>query len=743
MQRWGMALAIMAGCWWGVLWPVLVCLLLALAAGRGRASAWLWMPVACLYGVWQMQTGLAQRLPDDLQGKTLTFTGQVISVPENQARIRFGRRQQEQHFTFETDDHPDWPGSHRIRVSSYDPPRAVNGGERLQVQLKLKAGRGLYNATGLDLARHDLAQGVAARATLKGVELLEPGAGLSHWRQRFAGALQDAVASSPIAKGVLPALVVGDRSGLDNRLLADFQATGAAHLLAISGLHVAIVAGAIWWLGRLLLVPLCQWLWPFTRRFTQQQLAWLPALFVAAGYSALAGFSLPTQRALVMLLVLAVASLRRREVSVWNSLGWALLAVLLTQPLSALSQSLWLSFAAVAVIAALMMGHSGRRLMLLLPVQIMLLSAALFSQWSLLAPVANLVLIPLYSLLIIPLTLLGVLSGLEGLLEGAGAAVELSVLIMRWLAQLSAPMGANLPLPTVTSALCLMAGLFLWLLPAVPFPKRLLPFWLLPWLTQSLAPLEEGQWELTAFDVGQGLALAVRTRDHLLLYDTGASWSEGSMARSIILPWLSRNGVVPDRMVISHGDNDHAGGNRDFAGSIPRLSGEPDRVPGSAACVAGDAWNWDGVRFSVLWPPEDRPAGNDASCVVLVEGKGWRLLLPGDISRDVEYRMLGQWPEVDLLVLAHHGSQSSTSAALLREVRPDWALASAGYQHYFGHPHRAVLSRLASSGVTVLRTDEDGMIVFRGDGHDNVPLITKWRQQHARPWQQPAGWRFW
>lgn len=742
MQRWAIALALVAGCWSGALWPVAVCLLLALLLSRGR-PVWWWLPVACLYGVWQLQAGVQQRLPSTLEGRTLTFTASVVSIPENRRRFRFGQWQQEQHFTVLVEEHPLWPGQHRIRVSSYDPDQQVRAGERLQITLKLKAGRGIYNATGLDLARHDLAAGLAARATLKSSVRLQAGDGLVAWRERLSRSLADAVSTSPSARAVLPALVVGDRAALDGPLLAGFQTTGAAHLLAISGLHVAIVAGAIWWLGRLFLAPLCQKVWPASRRLTQQQLAWGPALLVALGYSALAGFSLPTQRAVIMLSVVALASVMRYQANLWSSLGWALLVVLVVQPLSALSESLWLSFAAVAVIALLMMGHGGRRLMLLLPLLMTLLSAALFGQWSLLSPLANLLLIPLYSLLIIPLTLFGAVTGLRGVLEASGTAVELSVVIMEWLSRFSAPAAAALPLPSLLSGLCLMAGAFLLFLPAIPFPRLLLPIWLLPWLTQSLPPLVHGQWELTAFDVGQGLAVAVRTRDHLLLYDTGASWPGGSMAQSVIRPWLRRYRLSPDRLIISHGDNDHAGGSQDFPDDVLRLSGEPERVPGSQPCIAGQQWQWDGVRFSVLWPPRPAPDGNDASCVLLVEGNGWRVLLPGDIGREVEYRLLGQWPRAQLLVLAHHGSKSSTSAALLREVQPGWALASAGYRHYFGHPHADVVERLVRSGVTVLRTDRDGMIVFRGYGHDNDPLITKWRQQHARPWQRPAGWRFW
>ena len=237
--------------------------------------------------------------------------------------------------------------------------------------------------------------------------------------------------------------------------------------------------------------------------------------------------------------------------------------------------------------------------------------------------------------------------------------------------------------------------------------------------------------------------MVIRTREHLLIYDAGPSWPGGSMAAQSMRPWLSVTGQQVDRTVISHGDNDHAGGLTDLPASGLLLSGEPHRVPGSQLCQAGDQWRWDGVTFTVLWPRESGREGNGASCVLHVDGAFASALLPGDIGLQEEYRLLGALAPVDLLVLGHHGSKSSTSDALLRQLQPDVALVSAGYRNRFRHPHPQVLNTLDSAGITVLRTDLDGMIVFRQGGVDNGRLITKWRQAYARPWHGPARWRFW
>ena len=743
---WIAGLAMVAGVRIGVLWPLCMMLLMALL-WRPRKKALLLAAVAYTAGVWQLQWAISQQLPSNLEGQTLRFEAQVVALPQTVHEYRFGRWRWRQTLLLEVWGNNLWPGRHRLRVNYYAPPAPLHAGERGQIALKLRSGRGQYNLAGPDRARRDLAQGIHARGSVQQWRGVSQGDGFLRWREQLANTLAASLQGSPVGTSVVPALIVGDRSRLTTQQWQVFQSTGAAHLLAISGLHIALVAGLAGWLGRWCLMPFCQYIAPALRRYTLQQLAWCPALLAAVGYSAMAGFSLPTLRAVTMLAVVAISSCLRQPLSLWRSLAVALGVVRVVFPLSALSESLWLSFGAVAAIGWLAMGQGSRRLIVLLPVMMSVLGAVLFEQWSLSAPLANILLIPLYSFLVIPLALCGALTGSSVLLQGAATGIELSSWLMEGLA--GAVIVPGVPLPGALAGACVIVALAVLMVPAVPFPRRLLPLFLVPWLAQRPAPLPHGEWELTVFDVGQGLALAVRTREHLLLYDTGSSWPGGSMAASIVVPWLNRWGQVPDRIVVSHGDNDHAGG---LGAILPVMgdspvviSGEPERVANSVPCHAGQNWRWDGVRFRVLWPRrgDGNAHGNDASCVLHVEGGSLSLLLPGDITRESEYPLLGHWPQSDLVVLAHHGSRSSTSAAFLRETSPEWAIASAGYRHHFGHPHAQVLERLRASGVTVLRTDESGMIVFRRGDADNVPLITKWRQNYARPWHQPAGWRFW
>ena len=741
MRLWCLSAALAAACWLGLLWPLLVLVVVAVLGWR-RGRRWLvWLPLLWCYGVVQLNSGVSARLPASLEGETLVMQGKVVGLPATVNEFRFGRWRYRQTLTLDVWGATRWPGMHRIRVNAYELPVQVKADQRLALMVKLKAPRGVYNATGVDAARRDLAAGIDARGTVQSWTVQGRDKGLDRWRQWLSDLVAERVSVSPAGRAILPALVVGDRSRLSSELWQQFQITGGAHLLAISGLHIAIVAGWFWWLGRWLLGPMMQRLFPVLTVFTLQQLAWGPALLAALGYAALAGFSLPTVRAVIMLAVVAVAQCARVSVPLWKSLGVALLMVLLLFPLSALSESLWLSFGAVAAIAMLVTSHGARWLLVLLPVMMAMLGAILFQQWSISAPLANLFLIPLYTCIVVPLALLGSLLQQGWILQGAATGTELSVWLMASLA--SSTSGWRLPLPTATSGLFAMLALALLLMPALPFPRRLLPILLLPWLCQRAAPLSEGDWELVAFDVGQGLALAVRTREHLLIYDSGPSWPGDSMARRIILPWLARKGLTPDRIIISHGDNDHAGGMKVLAGMAPVSSGEPQRVPGSEACRAGQQWGWDGVTFTLLWPGPEVVPGNESSCVLRVSGAGRSLLIPGDIGKQSEYRLLGSLPRTDLLVVAHHGSSSSTSAALLRQVQPAYALVSAGYRNRFRHPHPQVLQRLGNAGVTVLRTDRDGMIVFRWGAADNVPLITTWRQFRERPWHRPAAWRFW
>ncbi len=736
MRYWFSPVAMIVAVWSGVWWPLAVFVALALVVRRARWFCLL-LALSWGHGLVALEHGLDRRLPEHLNGTTLTVEARVVGLPVTDTRRRFGETSRRQRMILDLrlalDARP-WPGRHRVRVTAWAPLPTLSAGDRLRGKVRLFFPHGWYNQTGPDRARFDLANRIDARGALTAVtrQRARP-ASLDARRDRLSRRVREQLALSPFAAAVIPALVTGDRRGLDPPLWRLFRDLGTAHLLAISGLHLTLVTGLLWGLGRWLLAPLLWLLCPPARRFSLQQWAWGPALAGALGYAALAGFALPTQRALIMVTVLAACRLCRARPQGGDVLGLALLTVLLLQPLAALSAGLWLSFTAVAVILLLIDG-SRWPVMVSLPLLMGVLGAWMFDAWAWLSPLANLLLVPLFSLLVVPAALLGVALDAPAILLAAATGVEASVLLMEGLHRVPAP---TLPPAPGWAGLALLVSALLGLLPAWPWPRRLLLLGLLPWWLPGTEPPARGQLDLIVFEVGQGQALALRTQRHLVLYDLGPGWPGGSAAKSVLLPWLRRQGLTPDITIVSHGDGDHAGGLADLQRTGRLLSGEPDRVGGSQPCRAGQQWRFDGVRFEVLWPPPDGDyQGNAASCVLRVEAFGASALLTGDIPKQVEYRLLGRVAPVTVLQLAHHGSGSSSSSAWLRAVSPRWAVASLGYANRFNHPAPDVVERLDAAGVTLLRTDRTGMIVFRLGGPDNAALITKWRRAHGRPWHR-------
>lgn len=739
MRWWWFSMAMVLAVGWGKAWPLL--LMPIVIAGDRRFG--LLLTLAYCYGLMALDQGLAARLPEALNGVTLPVNAKVVGLPLTETAWRYGKelRRQKLELVIRLSERPErWPGRHRVRVSAWAPLPLLRAGQEFTGTLRLYFPQGLYNEAGVDWARLDLSNRLDARGTLTTVERLSPPAlTLDRVREAVAARLAAKLTASPLGAAVMPALVAGDRRGIDDHLWSLFRDLGTAHLLAISGLHLTLVVGLLLGLGRWVVGPLVQVLVAPARAVALQQLAWWPALAGAYGYAALAGFGVPTRRALIMVTVLALCQLRRRGLPPGRALAVALAAVLVADPLAALSEGLWLSFAAVAVIV-LLMGAGRMPVMVALPVVMAALGSWLFGAWAWWSPLANLLLVPLFSLWVVPLALLGLVLDQGWMLLAAAAGVELATAIMELMHAWPVP---PLPAPDATAAAFLLAALLLMLLPAYPWPRRLLPLWLLPWWWPSADLPGPGQVDVIVFDVGQGQALALRTSHHLLLYDVGPGWPGGSVASQVLVPWLRRYRLQPELTIVSHGDSDHAGGLVDLAETGRLLSGEPDRVPGSEPCRAGQQWRFDGVSFAILWPRDGSLHGNAASCVLRIEAHGASVLLTGDITAQEEYRLLGEVEPVTVLQLAHHGSDTSNTRAWIGALKPRWAVASMGYANKFGHPRPQVVARLQEAGVTLLRTDRTGMIVFRLGGLDNAALITNWRRDHGRPWHGSGRWRFW
>lgn len=673
-------------------------------------------------------TALEHRLPPSLEGRDLWVEGRISDIPSRDSLRTSFILAPDALEGVAPERRP-----RRLRLSWYQEAPGLAAGERWRLRVRLKRPYGLRNPGGFDYERwlfQRAVDGVGYVRDGEQAQRLAPPSGLHYLRQRLSQRLADLLPTHP-QQGVLLALAVGDRRQLPQEqwdLLAD---TGTSHLLAISGLHVGLVFGFVY--------AMLRWLWRRSARLCAAlpapQAAAAAGLAAACGYAALAGFTLPTQRAVVMLSVVALCLGLRRRLSRIDALLLAAVAVVLWDPFAPLGPGFWLSFLAVAVIliatARDAIQRPGRlRLQLLVSFGLMPVVGLWFGQLPWASPLANLVAIPVVSLAVVPLDLLAVvLSGAlpqvaAVLLQLAATVLDGLFSVLRWLQGPGALQIPALPLPLI-----LLAALGAALLVA---PRGLPGRWLaVPLLALLVAyrpprPAEGEAW-VTVLDVGQGLAVAVETRRRVLIYDTGPRLGARLDAgRAAVVPFLRARGWPRlDRLVISHGDSDHAGGAASVADELEIGAvdyGEP--VPGLAGhyCRAGRAWRWDGVRFDYLAGGRGRRDGNASSCVLRVRAGGATALLTGDLEAAGEERLLaeGQRLRAELLVAPHHGSASSSSPAFVAAVAPQAVVYAVGYRNRWDFPRPEVVARYRALGARGYRTAETGALRFRlaagGDG---------------------------
>ncbi|HYD34186.1 MAG TPA: DNA internalization-related competence protein ComEC/Rec2, partial [Methylophilaceae bacterium] len=433
-----------------------------------------------------------------------------------------------------------------------------------------------------------------------------------------------------------------------------------------------------------------------------------------------------------------------------------LLAVVILDPWAVLSAGFWLSFGAVAIIAYALGGRIKRPYWLKEAIQVQWaislglvpLLLIMFNQISLISPLANALAIPLVSLVVVPLTLAGSLLQLEWLLNLAHASITACMLFLEvlviwpvttWQQQAPPPW-----------AMFLAVGGVLWMLLPRGFPMR----WLglvtfMPLLLVRTASVPEGAMKVAVLDVGQGLAVVVRTAGHALLYDTGPRYSaQSDSGGRIVVPFLRGEGVKSlDGMVVSHDDNDHAGGMSSVLAQVPvrwvqsslpqeRMLGLPDTI--HQPCIAGRSWTWDRVQFDMLHPTESRDGNrdkdNDLSCVLRVSSQYGSLLLPGDVERSAEHALLRTpMPSSDVLVVPHHGSKTSSTEPFVRKVKPRVAIFAVGYRNRFGHPKEDVVDRYRLIGSDIYRTDQDGALLI-DFGQQSGIVVRRWRAEARRYW---------
>jgi len=588
-----------------------------------------------------------------------------------------------------------------------------------------------------------LAQRIGATGTVKEGERLAP----AQWAWRDAIRQRLLAVDAQGRSGALTALVLGDGAGLSREDWQVLQDTGTVHLLVISGQHIGLLAGVVY----LLIAGLARFgLWP-------NRLPWLPwacglAFAAALGYGMLAGFEVPVRRACLMIAMVLLWRLRFRHLGAWWPLLLALNGILLLEPLASLQPGFWLSFAAVAVLILTFGGRLGpwrwwqtwTRAQWLIAIGLCPLLLTLGLPISLSGPLANLFAVPWISLVVLPPALLGTLLlpvpyvG-EKLLWLAGGLIEWW---FRALGVVSGQVPAWVPAAVPLWAWIIGAiGAFLLLLPR-GLPMRPLGWPMLLMLVFSPRPLlQEGRAEVWQLDVGQGLAILVRTRHHTLLYDAGPRFGELDQGERVVLPALRKLGVKGlDMMLISHAHADHAGGAPAVARGLPVkqvVSGEPSDLPAqlqAGSCESGRQWTWDEVDFQ-LWHWPLAGDSNQNSCVLLIEANGERLLLSGDIDAAAERALLDSPLAVptDWLQAPHHGSRSSSSNALLDVLQPKGALISRGQGNSFGHPHAMVIARYQKRGMAIYDSVEQGAIRLQL-GRFEPPWSMR---QERRFWRDP------
>lgn len=706
-------------------------------------AAWCWLAA---------DAHLATRLTPDLEGRDLTLTGWVSSLPEERGGLA--------EFQFDVASlagHEPGAGIPRlVRLSmehGADVPRA---GEHWTLEVRLRRPRGFMDPGVFDYEGWLFFHGIGATGYVAhgGMRLSGARYPLLRLRAGLRDRIQSALAGDAFA-GMAAALVTGDQGGISEAQWQVLQATNTVHLMAIAGLHIGVVAGFLFLLMR--------YLW---RRSAWACLhapasvaAAVAAFLGAVFYAALAGFTLPTQRALIMLAAFTLGVLLRRRLGPSDTLALAMLGVLLWDPLAAGEASFWLSFTAVAAILFVFSGrvHKPRgRLYDLLRTQwavgigLLPLLAFFFQQAGIASPLANFVAVPVYALCVVPLVLCG--SMLLTIWPWAGVGMlKLATGVLAWtwpflqaLADSSSFMVSAPAAAWYSAALGLMGVAWLLMPRAVPgrVPAALL---LLPLFIAPASGLVTGDFDVTLLDVGQGLAAVVRTAGHTLVYDTGPRFRSGSdTGQEVLLPFLRSQGLgAPDLVMVSHGDADHAGGLaslRQAFPSVPVLTGDMERVPDAEPCMRGRGWDWEGVHFEVLSPDLGDPlTGNDGSCVLRVSGPGGSLLLPGDLMKKGEARLLAMQPDglrSDVLVVPHHGSNSSSTPEFVAAVSPRQVLFPVGYHNRWGFPKAEVQARyLPIAGLADTAMDGALLVHFRAGSRPAV--VSRWRRDQPALWREP------
>lgn len=727
-----------------------------------------------------------------IEGVDLDVIGKVASIPSQQGRSIKFEFNIAKAYQADAKNLNKFPS--KVLLSWYGESSELKLGEEWQLRVRLKQPRGFSNPGGFDYERWLFEHGIRATGyvrtkgnnmRLAHTQLSDP---VFYFRNKLNTKLQKLASNN---RSIIKALALGEKGELSDSRWQTLTSTGTNHLLAISGLHVGIVAGFMYLLAL--------WLWKRSEtlclRIPAQRIAALAGMFASFMYAMLAGFSIPTQRAMIMTGSIFIAIFLLKSIRPWNTLSLALLCVLIWDPFSVLSPGFWLSFAAVALIfitltrsqtkkptndsalqksspnvaqdltKSLLHGLSEGlrkglnrslylgRLQLVLALGLLPLTLVFFQQASIVSPIANLFAVPWVSCVVVPLVLLGSCLSLlsEALatwaLQLASDSIDLLFIFLNYLHELPyARWQHAIPAWSTWPAIC---GVLLILLPK-GMPGKIIGLILLsPLLFANSDSLSQDELHISILDVGQGLAIVLQTKEHVLLYDAGPKYSQSFNAgESVIYPFLLKRSIdVVDTLVISHTDKDHAGGVDGVLKNIPvkgLLSSAPEAFVHdySSQCADGMTWQWNEVEFKFLHPNTQLDnlatlSTNNSSCVLLIRHPAGSFLITGDIEAPIERKLVEKYPnliDTDVLIVPHHGSNSSSTKVFIQATSPKYAVIASGYRNPYGFPKKKVTARYHKFGSQLLNTASQGMIMFSLSKRKGMTLHQGYRLAHKRFW---------
>lgn len=700
---------------------------------------------------WFVLQQLSHSFPAHLEKQLVEVKGQVFGLPKyKRGNIQFDFHVDELRYQHQVE-----LKDIKVRLNCYRCPLQIKPAQYWQFTVKLKKPHGFASWGASDYEKYLFRHVVSARGYIRDSDLNKVIKSIDRTyylqkihivRYKLANYIEGLLAPVPNAASTINALLLGDKSLMSKQQYETLQSTGLNHLFAISGMHIGLMFLVIRLLSGFLLKP-CSVLFLYLPR---QHIQNILGLVFAAFYAALAGFAIPTQRALIMLSVYVLLRLSNRQASLFQVLLIAAVAIILLDPNALMDMGFGMSFSAVFVIC-LSMKNIGKTSLLSLQPRLWLgmlpLLLLFFQSASLIAPVLNLIVIPIFTFLLIPVLMFALLSLVAGFHQFANLLfIKIADLLeYGWLGlfKVAKFSFAEFEYQVTPISLCFITLIIMVFLQPNKLPARYSLLFLLPVALFGPAKQVDSQFfSITMLDVGQGLSMVVQTKNYTLVYDTGAKFSDDFIAADIVLiPYLRYAGVRDlDMLIVSHADNDHIGGyNSLIRHYLPEktLTSRTDKVEQSKQCRTGQVWKFDDVSFEIISPEPATPIGsNNRSCVLKIYSDYGSALLTGDIEKSTERYLLSKHKnklQSQLLLVPHQGSKTSSTDAFIEAVNPQQAIVSAGYLNQYGHPNKKIMQRYKKRNIPVLSNIESGSI--RISFTKNGRLIEQYRKLNKRFWR--------